>query len=286
VTGSAVGLGPVTYIGPGGQRIVRPPGLFDTPGAVAGPAMFAALFGLIFAVSAVATWKRVVSLTVAGAGLAAIYLSQVRVSLVATMVMFAIYAVVAFRQGRASRASQFAILGGGIVVGSLTLAIALGGESIAQRVQSLLVADPLTVYQGARGVQFTYTFGELLYQYPFGAGLGRWGMVAMYFGSSNPGSTSIWAEIQFTGWAIDGGFLMVALYVGALAVAAIAQYRLAIRATNPRLAICAAVILAANLGPAIMIVSFTPFMSQIGVQYWFLAGALHGVASRYGLKGA
>src|SRR5204863_3580902 len=45
--------GVVTYIGAQGQRIVRPPGLFDTPGAVCGPATFAAVLGLVFAVSAI-----------------------------------------------------------------------------------------------------------------------------------------------------------------------------------------------------------------------------------------
>ena len=34
-----------------------------------------------------------------------------------------------------------------------------------------------------------------------------------------------------------------------------------------------------------MIFSFTPFVTQIGIQYWFLAGALHGVACRYGDRG-
>jgi hypothetical protein len=29
-----------------------------------------------------------------------------------------------------------------------------------------------------------------------------------------------------------------------------------------------------------MIITFTPFVTQIGIQYWFLAGALHGVATR------
>jgi hypothetical protein len=85
---------------------------------------------------------------------------------------------------------------------------------------------------------------------------------------------------------IDGGVIMVFLYLGAIATTTIMQYRLALESNHARLAICAAVILAANLGPAIMIISFTPFVSQIGIQYWFLAGALHGVASRYGLKGA
>jgi hypothetical protein len=50
--------------------------------------------------------------------------------------------------------------------------------------------------------------------------------------------------------------------------------------------VCGAVVLAAGLGPATMILSFTPFVSQIGIQYWFLAGALHGVASRFGIRDA
>ena len=277
------GLSAGTYIGALGQRIVRPPGLFDTPGAVCGPAMFAALLGLVFAVSAIPAWKRALSLMIAGAGMSAIYLSQVRVSLVATVAMMAIYVLVSLRQGRTAKASQFGILAGGAVVLSLSLAVALGGSAITDRVNSLFASDPLTVYKGARGDLLTYTFYDLLFQYPLGAGLGRWGMASGYFGSSNPGSAAIWAEIQFTGWMIDGGVLMIFVYLGALVTATASQWRIAQDGRYPRLAVCAAVVLAANLGPAIMIISFTPFVTQVGIQYWFLAGALHGVASRYGV---
>lgn len=284
VTATEEGLGAVTYIGAQGQRIVRPPGLFDTPGAVAGPAMFAALLGLVFAVSAIPVWKRALSLGVAGAGLAAIYLTQVRVSLVATVVMMTVYTVTALRQGRAARATQFGILAGGVVVLGLSIAVALGGAAITDRVNSLFAADPLTVYKGARGTQLSYTFFELLFQYPLGAGLGRWGMAAAYFGTTNPNSPPIWAEIQVTGWMIDGGVLMIFVYAGAILTTTITQWRIAQATHFPRLAVCAAVILAAGIGPAIMVISFTPFVAQIGVQYWFLAGALHGVACRYGVK--
>ena len=284
VTATEAGMGAVTYIGAQGQRIVRPPGLFDTPGAVAGPAMFAALLGLVFAVSAIPIWKRALSLGVAGAGLAAIYLSQVRVSLVATVVMMATYTLVSMRQGRAARASQFGILAAGVVVLGLSAAVALGGAAITDRVNSLFASDPISVYKSARGDVMTYTFFDLLFQYPLGAGLGRWGMAAGYFGSNNPNSAAIWAEIQFTGWMIDGGVLMVFVYLGALAATTMSQWRIAQATHFPRLAVCGAVILAAGLGPAIMIISFTPFVAQIGIQYWFLAGALHGVACRYGVK--
>jgi hypothetical protein len=76
---------------------------------------------------------------------------------------------------------------------------------------------------------------------------------------------------------------MVAIYLGALVAVTLSQYRLAMQTQYPRLAICAAVVLAAGLGPALTIVSFTPFVAQVGIQYWFLAGALHGVACRYGV---
>jgi hypothetical protein len=283
VSSNEVAMGSVTYIGPQGQRIVRPPGLFDTPGAVCGPAIFATLLGLVFAVSAIPTWKRALSLVIAGAGMAAIYLTQVRVSLVAAIAMMAVYALVALRQGRVGRASQFSILAGGAVVLSLSLAVALGGATVTERVNTLFASDPFTVYQGARGGLLTYTFSELIFQYPLGAGLGRWGMVAGYFASNSRTGQGLWAEIQFTGWMIDGGVLMIAVYLGALVSATISAWRIAHATHYPRLAVCGAVVLAANIGPAIMIISFTPFVTQAGIQYWFLAGALHGVACRYGV---
>ena len=124
-----VGLGPVSYIGPNGQLIVRPPGLFDTPGAVAGPAAYAALLGLVFAVSAMPAWKRLLSLAFAGAGLAAIYLSQVRISLVVTLGMMIVYALVAARQGRVGRATQFARAGRRRSSSARSsLAVSLGGH--------------------------------------------------------------------------------------------------------------------------------------------------------------
>jgi hypothetical protein len=110
--------------------------------------------------------------------------------------------------------------------------------------------------------------------------------MANYFGSFTRDNDAIWAEIQLTGWMIDGGILMIALYAGALVVTAFTEYRVAITTRYPRLAQCAAVVLAANLGTAALIFSFTPFVTQVGIQYWFLAGALHGVAQRYGMDGA
>jgi hypothetical protein len=166
------------------------------------------------------------------------------------------------------------------------LAFALGGQTIMERMMTLFASDPMTVYSGARGAHMDITFNQLFIDHPFGAGLGRWGMAAAYFGTYTGIDTSIWAEIQFTGWMIDGGILMVFLYCGALVVAALAQWQLIATSRNDRLAQCAAVVLSANLGTTFLIFTFTPFVTQIGIQYWFLAGALHGVAQTYGADGA
>jgi hypothetical protein len=286
ISGNEVAMGSVTFIGPNGQRLMRPPGLFDTPGAVAGPAMSAALLGLIFAVSGIQAWKRVLAFTFAIAGLAAIYLSQVRISLVMTVVMMGVYIVTVSRQGRAGRASQFGILAGAIVVGGFVIALALGGEVIRERVMTLLGGDPLAVYQSARGAQLSITFNEMLFDHPLGAGVGRWGMAAAYFGNFTQLVTPLWAEIQFTGWMIDGGVLMIALYCGALIVTGTTQWRVAMMQQYPRLNTCAAAVLSTNLGIALLIFSFTPFVTQIGLQYWFLAGALHGAAVTHDVEGA
>ena len=90
---------------------------------------------------------------------------------------------------------------------------------------TLFAEDPMAVYYRARGVQLETTFTEMLYQYPLGAGLGRWGMAGGYFGTA--GQPGLWAEIQIAGWMIDGGVPMIFLYGGAIVVGALAQFRLA-----------------------------------------------------------
>ncbi len=284
ITDSSIGLGAVTYRGPDGQIIIRPPGLFDTPGAVAGPGMFAALLGAIFGLSAMPVWKRVGAFALSAAGIAAIYLSQVRISLVMALLMFAVYGLTLMMQKRVAKATTFAMLAGGLIFVAFVVAVTLGGESITARFLTLFADDPMAVYYRARGVQLHSTVSEMFYDYPLGAGLGRWGMAAGYFGTA--GAPTLWAEIQVAGWMIDGGVPMILLYGGAIVAAAFAQIRLARLTQYPRVAACAAVVLAANVGIAVMIFSFTPFVTQIGIQYWFLTGALHGVACQYRLQDA
>jgi hypothetical protein len=284
ITESSLGLGAVTYRGPEGQLIVRPPGLFDTPGAVAGPGMFAALLGAVFGMSALPLWKRAGAFALSAAGIAAIYLSQVRISLVMAVLMFGVYGLTLMTQKRVAKATAFALLAGGLIAVSFLVAVTLGGHSITDRFMTLFAEDPMAVYYRARGVQLHDTLTEVVFEYPLGAGLGRWGMAGGYFGTA--GAPTLWAEIQIAGWIIDGGIPMIVLYGGAIVAVGAAQMRLARLTQYPRVSACAAVVFAANVGTAAMVFSFTPFVTQIGIQYWFLAGALHGVACNYRLQDA
>jgi hypothetical protein len=277
VTESDFGLGAVTYQGPNGL-IVRPPGLFDNPGAVAGPGMYAALLGLVYATSAAALWKRALALAGSFAGVAAIYLSQVRVSLVVLVIMLGTYVVLLLFQRRKQRAVIFGAVAATIVIATFTFALTLGGKSIAERTLTLFAQDPVTLYSASRGGQLIYTFDDLINSYPLGAGLGRWGMINGYFGSGS--QRPLWAEIQVAGWAIDGGIPLVIVSVVALAVALSADRRLALFDPDAKVRACAGVVLAANIGTAALIFSFTPFVTQIGLQFWFLAGAVQAIATR------
>jgi hypothetical protein len=279
VTEGSIGLGAVTYTGPNGRLIVRPPGLFDNPGAVAGPGMYAALLGLVFGISSIAMWKRAGAVLLSFAGIAAIYLSQVRISLIVAILMFATYAGLLTLQARAARATKFASVAALIVIVSFSFARVLGGESVAMRTATLFEQDPVSLYSASRGGQLVYTFDDILARFPLGAGLGRWGMIAMYYsGSADPSAEGLWAEIQLTGWAIDGGVPLLLLYIGALVVTLVTELRVARSHPNAKVRACASVIFAANFGTSAMIFSFTPFVTQIGLQFWFLAGALQGIA--------
>lgn len=277
VTQSQYGVGAVSYVGAEGQRIIRPPGLFDTPGAVAGPGMFAALLGAVFAASPISKFYRLMSVIFSVAGITAIYLSQVRTALVLLVIMLVVYLASLVLQGRRGSATQFALVLAVAIGGGLSVAITLGGAQILTRVTTLLASDPFELYYASRGGQIVYALDDVA-NAPFGSGLGRWGMTALYFfDPSNLDAPSIWAEIQISGWLVDGGFVVLATYALALIVTALYEWRVARTASDPWVRGCGAVVFAANTGVFLFCFTFTPFVTAIGMQYWFLAGALYGV---------
>ena len=78
--------------------------------------------------SALPLWQRAGAFAMSAAGIAAIYLSQVRISLVVAVFMFGVYVLTLFVQKRAAKATTFGILAGGIIFGSFLIAVTLGGQ--------------------------------------------------------------------------------------------------------------------------------------------------------------
>jgi hypothetical protein len=280
ITASPCGLDAISYVGPTGKRIIRPPGLFDAPGAVCGPAMVTVLLGLILCLGNASLWKKAMAFILALAGMAAIYLSHVRSTfiVVAGMVL-AGGCVLMFIQRERFKATALLGLYGLLLFVAFTFAVGLGGPSVSERFASLLEDDPFELYYKSRGEQLEEGFSIVLVQYPLGAGLGRWGMVNVHFGDAyNRQSPPLWAEVQPNAWIIDGGFVLLILYSVALMVSTLQDLRRAVWG-EPQLRFWAMAVLAANVGTLALIFSYTPFASQIGMQYWLLTGALQGAAN-------
>ena len=222
-------VGALTYIGADGREIVRPPGLSDIPGGAA-----------VSATDHRASRIRVCDPRAGGPQTAAVVSGCVgrrhhgrlpdpgpvharhdlRLHAGGRRCPPPLRPCRAHRVDRGSAAA--------LVVASFTWAVAVGGDSVVDRFQSLLETGVVQSYQENRGIFLTYTLQELLYEYPFGAGIGRWGMMSAYFGEpANWQFPSLWAEIQLTGWLYDGGILLWICYAAAVISATAHTYRIA-----------------------------------------------------------
>lgn len=279
---SADGLEAMRYMTASGQTIVRPPGLTDLPGGVCVHCANTALLGILLGfMPGVGVGRRVACIGLAGMALVTLYMTQVRSILMMTAVGYAVMCVLLLRQRRLWLSGMLAGAGTGMVIGAFALAVAIGGESVFNRFYGLIDTGLVTSYQQNRGLFVEYTFRELIFEYPLGAGIGRWGMMNAHFAQfdSNP-SPPLWAEIQVTGWLIDGGILLMVAYTGAILAAMWSLYRLAHPDRGGRLAYPSAVVFSlglfaigqANAGPA--------FNTTIGMQFWFTCGIVFAVAAR------
>lgn len=264
---------------PGGAMVFRPMGLTDIPGGATIAGFYTALLGFGFFLTERRWVLRLAGVFGAVVGFACMYLAQVRATLVVAAVSAGVLVAVIFWHRDLRRA--LAIASGGVLasVVGVRIAAALGGPGVLDRVLDLL-SRPTEVYYGSRGGFLQHTFETLLPRYPFGAGLGRWGMINAYFGeSSDPVRAPIWVEIQWTGWLVDGGIPLMAAYVAAVVTAIIVAWRIARRPDVTReVALWALVILAYDVGILALTFSYPVFMSQIGMEFWLLNALLFSVA--------
>jgi hypothetical protein len=114
----------------------------------------------------------------------------------------------------------------------------------------------------------------LTFEYPFGAGLGRWGMMSVYFGE--PGNwqfPSLHAEIQPTGWLYDGGILMWVFYGAAIFMAMRHTYRIAIMRDHP-LHELAGMTLSVQVLIAGLCFTGPAFNTQLGILFWLMTAVV------------
>ena len=270
-------VGSLTYIGADGREILRPPGLSDIPGGAAISATITALLGFAFATrSQASTARRAAFLAAAVIGLTVVYLTHIRSMLVMVCVCMMAAGVVRLRQGRVAHTVWIAGSAAALVIASFTWAVAVGGESVVERFQSILEVGVVQSYQENRGIFLTYTLQELLYEYPFGAGLGRWGMMSTYFGDpANWQSPSLWAEIQITGWLYDGGILLWICYGAAIAATVYHTYRIA-GSRETRLSDLATMVLSIQVLVIGLCFTGPVFNTQVGIVFWLLSASVYG----------
>lgn len=278
---SQFGLATVSYKGPDGQTIIRPPGLGDAPGAVAGAGILALFLGLVIAGRSRSFSTKSSALALAAFGGAAVFLTLVRSSFLIGLVMIACFIILQIRQGRVGTAVSTSLLCVGVIAVAFIGAFTLGGESISSRFSTILDANPVDFYADNRGNQVYYAFFEQLPEYPLGAGLGRWGMMYAYFGDpTNLFSPPIWAEIQWPAWIVDGGIILVLLSGAALLITLRHGVFHAVRFGDANMRSLSAIVVSVLCGLFALSFSYPVFASTTGIQFWFLAGSLHGVLQR------
>ncbi len=264
-----------------GAHVFRPMGLTDRPGGAASSGFYAVLLGLGFLLTERRPLLRMLSVAGLFMGMVCVYLSQVRVTLVMLGIcIIAFYGIVLWRGGRALIVVLTVALPL-IVLASLGWAITLGGKSVTGRLNTLVNDRPGNVFYQNRGRLLQYTFETLLPEYPLGAGLGRWGMVYAYFGSSaDPRKDQIWSEVQWTGWILDGGIPMILAYLAAIFLAIRTAFRIALLRDRGELWIWGALLVAYNFGALAATFTYDFFIGQGGMELWLLNATLFAAALR------
>jgi hypothetical protein len=265
-----------------GEQVYRPMGLTDQPGGAATAGLYAILFGVFMALK-----HRNPLFWAAGAGTSAIglfciFLSQTRAILVISVVCLLFFAFILLRTAQFSRLTMMLSGVTALFAATFTWAIAVGGKSTLERLNSLFADKAENVYGQNRGGFLQDTIENLLPNYPLGAGLGRYGMMNQYFGDrQNRDAQPFFVEIQWQGWVLDGGIPMILCYVGAVLVTCYTTYKIAINRELGDFALFGGLIFGYNIGAIAMTFSYAFFMSQDGMLFWLLNTALFVAARNY-----
>jgi hypothetical protein len=256
-------------------------GLTDVPGGAAISGLYAVLLGVGFFLTRRTPGILAMSLGSIGLGVACLYLSQVRALVVMTGIsLVAVGAILVWR--RDVRRLSTLVFGAALMITiGYVAARGMAGKDVANRMGTLVRARPSQVYYENRGRFLEDAIFKTLPRAPFGEGLGHWGMTATYFGGDRPGK-SVWVEIQWAGWIVDGGAPLLVTYLLALGVALWVAWGIA-RARPPSaeahdLPFWGAIVLAYSVGATALTFSYPIFLAQSGMEFWLLNATLFAAA--------
>ena len=260
----------------------KPMGLTDSPGGAASGGLNAIVLGTGLLLTERSRWLRYAAVAGMAVGLFCIFLSQIRSLLVMGGICSVVTLVVLGWRADWGRAAKLGAVLAVVAAGGTFWAFAVAGEQTIDRFSTLVAEDPGTVFQKNRGHFLQAMLTEDIYEYPFGAGTGRWGMMNYYFGRRG---NAIWSEMIWTSWLYDGGIPLVLLNAALLAVMLWTAWKIATRGRRGAgevgtwVAVWAAVVLSYDV--AAVAASFvTPIFSvQGGLEVW-LINALLFSASR------
>jgi hypothetical protein len=261
-----------------GTQTVRPYGLTDQPGGAAAAGLTAFVFGLGLLVSSKNLFMRVLYLLGMGVGLFVMYLSQVRVSIVMCGVATIAFVTIMALRGEFARLTG-ALLGLTVIIAvSTSAAFVIGGSQTRDRFFTLVDDNAQDVYANNRGAFLEYTFYYALPTYPFGAGLGRYGMMSHYFAQ---GSAPLWAEIQWTAWAYDGGWPLVISYPLAILAALWTSFKIGRGEHYGPMGLWGSILTSYNISVIAVLFSYPFFESQSGLEFWILNAAVFSAGQFY-----
>jgi hypothetical protein len=275
----------LSFVAADGRRVLRPCGLTDLPGGAGLGGAMASLIGLAWALGTTTRLKRFVALVLTAAGLAAIMLCQSRMMFVGQFLSFGIVALLLLVQRDYRRLRRMGAVIFIVCVAAVGWVIREGGEGVTNRYYTLIEERPTEVYAKNRGSHLQATFENVIWWWPLGAGMGRWGVVNTYFGNPNVGyeqGGQIHVEIQWTGWALDGGIPLMILYATAIILATKSMLHVARRCRDSELALWGAVLVALSVTMVAGCFVGCPFAAPMGLQYWVLVTMVYTAAQRAG----
>ena len=261
-----------------GRKILRPPGLTDSPGGAGIGGLISCAIGLAVALTPIAWWKRAAAMGIAVVGLTVLFYCQIRSMTITLILGLLLWGVLLALRGEIRKLATLGVLVAILGLAAVGWVVRDGGSQFMNRFLALFEERATTVFYKNRGAFIKSALTEQLPKYPLGAGPGRIGMASFYYGNflTPRDRAPLYAETQVDYWVLDGGLPLVLLYPAALILAFVVVIRTAVGSPDPEVAYWAGAVFVYAVAAGASLLGGPTFQGPPGVQFWVLLGALYG----------